>query len=198
VMTFNAGMRWEHRRHGFHPSRPTLRPSVGSGLLVSWAGMRGIVSLAAALALPTQFPFRGLIVLTAFAVVLGTLVIQGLTLKPLIRALALPDDDPVGREVDSAREQALQAGLRVLALEDPAVANPVRHEFTSHLRAPVAGDDGFASTTRHHELHRRALEAARQTVLEMRATDEIGDDAFHRIEEELDWLEMVTRQGDDA
>ena len=61
--------------------------------------MRGIVSLAAALALPATFPFRDLIVLTAFAVVLGTLVIQGLTLKPLLRALDLHDDDPVGREL---------------------------------------------------------------------------------------------------
>ena len=60
-----------------------LRPTVGSGLVISWAGMRGIVSLAAALALPSGFPYRNLIVLTAFSVVLGTLIIQGLTLKPL-------------------------------------------------------------------------------------------------------------------
>ena len=76
-----------------------LRPTVGSGLVISWAGMRGIVTLAAALALPAAFPFRDLIVLTAFSVVLGTLVIQGLTLKPLLRALDLQDDDPVGHEV---------------------------------------------------------------------------------------------------
>ena len=50
------------------------------------------------MALPPAFPYRDLIVLTAFAVVLGTLVIQGLTLKPLLRALDLHDDDPVGRE----------------------------------------------------------------------------------------------------
>ena len=66
-----------------------LRPSVGSGLVISWAGMRGILSLAAAMALPAEFPYRDLIVLTAFAVVLGTLTIQGLTLKPLLRALDL-------------------------------------------------------------------------------------------------------------
>ena len=77
-----------------------LRPTVGSGLVISWAGMRGIVSLAAALALPPAFPYRDLIVLTAFSVVLGTLVIQGLTLKPLLRALDLHDDDPVGRELE--------------------------------------------------------------------------------------------------
>ena len=77
--------------------------------------MRGIITLAAALALPdapgAEFPYRDLIVLTAFAVVFGTLVLQGLTLKPLIRALRLEDDDPVGREVESARSRALEAAL---------------------------------------------------------------------------------------
>ena len=77
--------------------------------------MRGIVSLAAALALPSAFPYRDLIVLTAFSVVLGTLVIQGLTLKPLLRALDLHDDDPVGRELRAARERALRAGLASFA-----------------------------------------------------------------------------------
>ena len=55
-MSFNTAVRWRHRRFGFHPPRPMLRPTVGSGLVVSWAGMRGIVSLAAALALPPAFP----------------------------------------------------------------------------------------------------------------------------------------------
>src|SRR6195256_6190680 len=86
-MSFNAIIRWRDRRFGFHPPRPMLRPSVGSGLIVSWAGMRGIVTLAAAMALPQGFPYRDLIALTAFSVVLGTLLIQGLTLKPLMRAL---------------------------------------------------------------------------------------------------------------
>src|SRR6185295_17483803 len=80
-MSFNAVIRWRDRRFGFHPPRPMLRPTVGSGLVISWAGMRGIVTLAAALALPVGFPFRDLIVLTAFFVVLGTLLVHGLTLK---------------------------------------------------------------------------------------------------------------------
>ena len=113
-MSFNAVVRWRDRRLGFHPPRPMLRPTVGSGLVISWAGMRGIVSLAAALALPAAFPFRDLIVLTAFSVVLGTLVLQGLTLKPLLRALDLQDDDPVGREVGAARERALARRAREL------------------------------------------------------------------------------------
>src|SRR5947209_6261921 len=93
-MSFNAVIRWRDRRFGFRPPRPMLRPTVGSGLVISWAGMRGIVTLAAALALPADFPARGMIVLTAFSVVLGTLLIQGLTLKTLLRKLNLRDDDP--------------------------------------------------------------------------------------------------------
>ena len=114
-MSFNAVIRLRHRRLGFHPPRPMLRPTIGSGLIISWAGMRGIVTLAAAMALPPVFPYRDLIVLTAFSVVLGTLVIQGLTLKPLLRALDLHDDDPVGRELTAARERALRAALASFA-----------------------------------------------------------------------------------
>jgi Na+/H+ antiporter len=191
-MSFNAVVRWQHRRFGFHPPRPMLRPSVRSGLIVSWAGMRGIVSLAAAMALPSGFPYRDLLVLTAFCVVLGTLTIQGLTLKPLMRALDLHDDDPVGREVRAARERALEAGLASLAHDESPVADAVRHEFTAHLASERAhGDESGTAPSAHDDLHRGALQAARQAVLTMRANDEIGDDAFHRIEEDLDWLEMA-------
>ena len=191
-MSFNYIVRWRHRRFGFHPPRPMLRPTLGSGLVISWAGMRGIVSLAAALALPSTFPYRDVIVLTAFAVVLGTLVIQGLTLKPLLRALDLHDDDPVGREVSTARDAALRAALATFADDRSAMADAVRHELTAHLtHADGNGNEGDRIHAAHDELHQRALQAARQAVLSMRASSEIGDDAFHRIEEELDWLEMA-------
>jgi monovalent cation/hydrogen antiporter len=191
-MPFNAVIRWRHRRFGFQPPRPMLRPTIGSGLLISWAGMRGIVSLAAAMALPAAFPYRDLIVLTTFLVVLGTLAIQGLTLKPLLRALDLHDDDPVGRELRAARERALAAGLANLERDRSPAAAAVRQEFTAHLGNDGAdGASGESAHAAHTGLHRDALHAARQAVHAMRATDEIGDDAFHEIEEELDWLEMA-------
>jgi CPA1 family monovalent cation:H+ antiporter len=192
-MSFNTVVRWRDRRLGFNPPRPMLRPTVGSGLLISWAGMRGIVSLAAAMALPPAFPYRDLIMLTAFSVVLGTLAIHGLTLKPLLRALDLRDDDPVGRETNAARERALRAGLASFADDRSPAAELVRQEFTAHLtreRADADARDGRRDA--HIDIHRGALQAARQAVLEMRASEEIGDDAFHVIEEELDWLEMAS------
>jgi monovalent cation/hydrogen antiporter len=190
-MSFNAVIRWRERRLGFRPPRPMLRPSVGSGLVISWSGMRGIVTLAAALALPAAFPFRDLIVLTAFSVVLGTLALQGLTLGPLLRALDLRDDDPVGHEVTAARERALRAGLASLDHDRSTIAEVVRQEFIAHLGSPdVHSADDEAGSSGHRDVHRRVLQAARQAVLVMRASDEIGDDAFHEMEEQLDWIEM--------
>jgi CPA1 family monovalent cation:H+ antiporter len=173
-----------------------LRPTVGSGLVISWSGMRGIVSLAAALALPGTFPYRDLIVFTTFAVVLGTLVIQGLTLKPLLRALDLQDDDPVANELQLARDRAREAGLATLTNNDSPVANTVRQEFTAHLTRTGEGETNEPMRAEHGALHRNAVNAARDAILAMRASDEIGDDAFHQIEEELDWLEMADRKTD--
>ena len=198
-LSFDTVVRLRNRRFGFHPPRPMmLAPTTGSSLVIAWAGMRGIVSLAAALALRPTFPYRDLIVLTAFAVVLGTLVIQGLTLKPLMRALDLRDDDPVGREVRAARERALRAGLTSLAHDRSAMAEVVRQELTALLAGErTAADPDDAARSAHNERLRCALRAARQAVLAMRARDEIGDDAFHRMEEELDWLDMAgSRSGE--
>lgn len=195
-MSFNAVIRWRDRRLGFRPPRPMLRPTIGSGLVISWAGMRGIVSLAAALALPQTFPYRNLIVLTAFSVVLGTLVIQGLTLKPLLRVLNLDDDDPVSRELEKAHEQALQAGLASLADDSSSAAEAVRREFTAGMAYQrETSDAADAPRAPHRELHRRVLQAAREAALTMRANDEIGDDAFHHLEEELDRFEIAVGIG---
>jgi monovalent cation/hydrogen antiporter len=191
-MSFNAVIRWRDRRFGFHPPRAMLRPTIGSGLVISWSGMRGIVTLAAALALPAGYPFRDLIVFTAFSVVLGTLVLQGLTLRPLLLALNLRDDDPVGHEVNAARQAALRAALAEFESDGSPVAEAVRQEFAAHLGSVSAEpEEGDARRLAHGDIHRRALKAARQVVLGMRANNEIGDDAFHQLEEELDWIEMA-------
>jgi CPA1 family monovalent cation:H+ antiporter len=109
-----------------------------------------------------------------------------------MRLLDLHDGDPVGRELRAARAQALRAGLASFAEDESPVADAVRQELSTHLAserttATTSGD----TRALHTRLHRDALQAARQAVLAMRASDEIGDDAFHEIEEELDWLEMA-------
>ena len=107
--------------------------------MVAWCGMRGIVTLAAALALPSQvngdpFPFRDLVIVSAFSVVLGTLILQGLTLKAVLSAVHLSDDDPVGQEVAKANAQALRAALATLPADyDSGPAAAVREELRSRL-----------------------------------------------------------------
>jgi CPA1 family monovalent cation:H+ antiporter len=187
-LSMTAIVRWRHRSDGSSTRRPPADSTTAGGLLIGWSGMRGIVSLAGALALPAGFPHRDLIVLAAFSVVLGPLVIQGLTLKPLLRALHVEDDDLIGREVRSARARALRAGLASLGDERSAAASTVRHELSAHL---ARDDVREVRYPQHGELHRRALQVAREEVLRMRASNEIGDDAFHQVEEDLDWLEMA-------
>ena len=188
---------WRIRRVGFRPPRPGMQPPSFSGaLVVSWAGMRGIVTLAAALALPEEtgggaFPFRGLIIVTAFAVVVGTLVIQGITLKPLLRRLHLEDDDLVEREVAEARGRAVEAALATLDGDGSSAAEAVRRELADHFGRGAAGsEEADPAEPSHEAVHRRAVDAARRAVLDMRDRDEIGDNAFHRLEEELDWVEL--------
>jgi CPA1 family monovalent cation:H+ antiporter len=161
--------------------------------------MRGIVTLAAALALPDGspqegFPYRDLIILCAFCVVLTTLVVQGLTLRPLLAMLGLKDDGSVQREVRLARAETARAALSVLAQEQdghPSI-DVLRREYEARVRSgerPASG--GESSETRMTELQRRAVRAQRQALLDLRARQVIGDDAFHLAEEEIDLLELT-------
>ena len=189
-MSFNAAIRWRDQRFGFHPPRPMLRPSVGSGLVISWSGMRGIVTLAAAIALPPAFPMRDLIVLTAFSVVLGTLLLQGLTLKRLLRALDLHDGDPVADELNAARQRVLGAVLTALPGGASAAVDLVRKEFKVRLGLSDAIGVQADAIAAYARASRTALDAGRAALLAMRTRGEIGDDAFHVLENELDWMEV--------
>ncbi|MFC6792539.1 cation:proton antiporter [Methylobacterium komagatae] len=168
------------------------RARLGAGVAVAWAGMRGIVTVATALALPGNFPHRDLVVFTAFATVLGTLVLQGLTLSPLLKVLQLPDDDPVGREVGRARAAAYGAALETLeSFEDCAATDALRAEFRAALAEAEAHEEGLAPESLPADASRlNAVLAARDKVMEMRRKGEIGDDAYFLLEEEFDWAEL--------
>lgn len=174
---------------------------LSAGIAVSWAGMRGIVTIATALALPERdpaFPFRDLIVLTAFCVIIGTLTIQGLTLRLLLNRLGLEDNDPVGREVGHGRTEAFRAALETLEDVDDAPSKALREEFRIALEQAEARDTGFAAEALPADAaRRRAIEAARDRVLALRSSGAIGDDAYYVLEEEFDWAEMnATPRGD--
>ncbi len=191
VMTYNTALRLKTRWFGSQRQQRIGPPTMKNGVVVAWCGMRGIVTLAAAFALPEVFPYRDLILLTAFAVVLGTLLIQGLTLKALITALKFPSDDPVGREVAQARTIAFREAMATIDTDPSPEAELLRSEYRTLLLRAEADPDGRASGELPADpLRRRALEAARRAILKLRADDVIGDDAFHRLEEELDWAEL--------
>ncbi|PYQ21114.1 MAG: sodium:proton exchanger [Acidobacteria bacterium] len=178
--------------------------------VVGWCGMRGTVTLAAALALPTgqhggaPFPYRDLILVTAFGVVLGTLVLQGLTLRPLLLHLRLEDDGTVEREVRLARVEALRAGLAAAETSKQAeTAALLRHSYALQLRRAEEelgkrrgdGTKEVATATAtpldvDAAVLRAVAGAQRRRLVALRADGTIGDAAFQRLEVELDWAEL--------
>ena len=166
--------------------------------MVGWSGMRGAVSLAAALALPLDFPMRNLILFLTFAVILATLVLQGLTLPTLIRRLRLHDDGAEQREELQARLAATYAALErldELATEDWTRDDTVQrlhglYEFRRRrlkARAGIWEDDGAEDRSlAYQRLVRELLEAQRQAIVGLRNQGQISNDVMHRIERELD------------
>jgi monovalent cation/hydrogen antiporter len=192
VMLYGIALRLLAKEWLLHRGASIAAPTFKGGIVVSWCGMRGIVTLAAAFALPEDFPYRDLILLTAFVVVLGTLIIQGLTLRPLVLALGLKDDNPVAIEVARARTVAYRAALDEIDGDPSEEAEILRHEYRALLlRAENDPGGGISSGELPADpLRRRAIGAARQSILTLRRSEAIGDDAFHQLEEELDRAEL--------
>jgi CPA1 family monovalent cation:H+ antiporter len=173
-------------------------------LIVGWAGMRGAVSLAAALALPTvtdagdPFPHRDLIIFLTFAVILATLVMQGLTLPALIRAVRVEDDGRDEREEVQARLAAIDAALA--RLDELALEDWTREESVERTRALLQfrqrrftarrdGDDGAGIEDRslaYQRMMRELFDAQRAELASLRNRGVISNEVMHRIERELD------------
>jgi hypothetical protein len=179
-------------------SRQSEPATVKSAIAIAWCGMRGIVTLAAALALPPGFPERDLLVFAAFGVVLGTLVVQGGTLGPLMRVLKLEDDGTVARELRLARARTAQAALEAMdaaAREKEAARETsrlVRRKYEVRLRRAEGSSAEQVPGADPTEFLRQVHAAERRALFDLRANGAIGDDAFHRVEEELDWAELNT------
>ncbi len=183
--------------------------SLAAASVVAWCGMRGIVTLAAALALPEApaggVPYRDFILFTAFSVVLVTLVVQGMTVGPLMKLVALRDDGAVDQEVRLARAETARAALAAMdrAAEASAHDGAGQPEMLGFLRrkyqvrllraeaGPQALDPNEADGWRDFgTVQRRAYIEERRRLSDLRRRGDIGDEAFHRVEEELDWAEV--------
>jgi CPA1 family monovalent cation:H+ antiporter len=171
-------------------------PTVAMSLVAGWCGMRGLLTLATAIALPADFPSRDLIVFAALTVVLGTLIIQGLTLGPLIRLLKFDDDDTMREEVTAARVMLIDTALA--ALDAQGDSGEVRT-----LRAIYEGDRKLTARGIHprekselDSLRRRTIKVERVKLAELRRAGSVDDDVFHVLEQELDWAEMAASPAD--
>jgi CPA1 family monovalent cation:H+ antiporter len=193
IFTATYGLRW------LLPSVQRRDPaSARVSTLVSWCGMRGVVTLAAALALPvampdgSPFPHRHLVILVAFGVVFVTLVGQGLTLPLLIRWLRLERDDSGDTEVELARKAMCKAAIgavdRLVAEAGlpESEAAPVKRFFNSrmlHLKPGAIAPDSEA------RLWLGAAAAQREALLRLWRAGDIGDDVLTRLEREIDLAE---------
>ena len=178
--------------------------------LVSWAGMRGVVSLAAALALPrtlpdgSPFPERELLIFLTFAVILATLVGQGLTLPLVIRRLGIAGDG--GDVHEEAHARIYLAEAAVASIERLAQEWPTHLELIDALRAQYAhraehlgahGDEDGEPTDEaerelleHRQIRLAVIEAEREALLRLRESGGVTDDVFRRVERDLDLEEL--------
>jgi CPA1 family monovalent cation:H+ antiporter len=164
----------------------------------SWAGMRGIVSLAAALALPLDFPARNLLIFLTFCVILVTLVGQGLTLAPLIRWLGVQDDGGGHREEAKARLVAARAGLARLEkladedwVHDAHVADMREHyeQRNQRFTARYTGngnETNEALAAAEERLLREVIAAEQEALLDLRDKGVINDEVLRTVQRELD------------
>ena len=166
--------------------------------LLSWAGIRGAVSLVAALALPRNFPDRELIIFLTFGVIVATLVLQGLTLPALIRVLRVTDDGGAEREEAKARIEAAEAALG--RLEELVEDGQVHPQTAERLRGSLGfrrdrfaarlhdtDDDGIEQRSlAYQRVMRELLDAERAALLALRHDHTIDDNIIQRVQRDLD------------
>jgi Na+/H+ antiporter len=180
-------------------------PSWQSAAIIAWTGMRGVVSLAAALAVPltlsdgNPFPGRDYILFVTFCVILATLVLQGLSLPALIHRLGVVDDGLANLEERTARLKANEAAVAYLAEVGsqfpPDQLERLRAEYDDRIRQlEVSADEGGTRTNgliapSYQRLQKEALDVERRTIIRLRDEFVINDEVLRRIQADLDHAE---------
>jgi CPA1 family monovalent cation:H+ antiporter len=184
---------------GVGPNEP--RPSPRVTVIVGWAGLRGAVSLAAALALPIQFQQRDLLIFVTFCVIAVTLVGQGLTLPALARSLGVVSTQDVEHEEAHARAAIAETALALMP--DLRTRWPGHIELIDRLQAEYEhraqhaeehheGELGAADTElfEHRQLKQELIDAERQAAREMHGRGAVSDEVLRRLERDLDLAEL--------
>jgi CPA1 family monovalent cation:H+ antiporter len=201
---------WPRRRSRSHP------PGWRQQTVISWTGMRGVVTLAAAAAVPADFPDRDVLQLLAYAVTIGTLLLQGLSLPWLIRVLDVTDPDQARRDAEAEvhlAERATAAALeRVAEVEqqlaervDPqrahAIAERIRGPLLARARSMAASvraeqsEDGERDRRRARTFHRvrqEIIQVQRRVLMEERDKGHLSDEVMRAVLQELDYEEAAT------
>jgi len=145
--------------------------------------------------LPAGFPQRDLIVLTAFAVVLATLIIQGLTLAPLVRLLDLDKTKELEAELEEARVQLAKTALASLDGKEGAEADHLRYGFI--LERDVAQSTHSAAMEKKRRLGLAAIRNQRKRLEQLRSSSVVGADSYLALQEELDFRELAITSEDE-
>ena len=190
ILVYNRITAGLARRRGEEPPA-----SVAQAVLVGWSGMRGLVTLATAFALPANFPQRDLIAFTAFAVVLATLVIQGGTLMPLIRLLRLDQSEARMRELSEARAGLAGAALRSIGTGGGQEGDHLRHLYRLHHDA--AAHRHLKPVAHLRRIGLAAVAAQRAALEALREAHKVSADSYLLLQEELDWRELTLLPEDD-
>jgi CPA1 family monovalent cation:H+ antiporter len=177
-------------------------PAAREVFVIGWTGMRGVVSLAAALALPEvladgkPFPQRDFLVFLTFCVILVTLVLQGITLAPLVRLLGLEGSGEQDGEEQEARRIVLEAAvayLETIKVERDEVSDEIFDDLIGHYRHKIASlspAEADQEHVAHHysfqEISRETTRVERDTAVRLRNEGRINDQVLRRIERELD------------
>ncbi len=182
-------------------------PKLPQIFVAGWTGMRGVVALAAAISLPetlnngTAFPQRDMIVFLTFAVIIVTLVGQGLTLPPLIRALGLASTGASHEEEHKARQKILRAALARLNQEREKDSDEFSEVYDQlvrmyEIKIEKFADDRAPETIRardhmekHSHLLKEMVRVERRTAVHLRNEGEIDDELLRQLERELDLTE---------
>jgi CPA1 family monovalent cation:H+ antiporter len=208
VLVIANARRWFD--HGID-AREGPRPPSTWTFVLGWAGMRGIVSLAAALAIPHEvapqvpFPARDLIQFITFVTILVTLIGQGLTMPMLIRWWNVRDADPTEHEIDAARFRIAEAGVKRLESLEPSFVSPAHWEIAGkiraryeeqmiHYRSHVEGVGMEGDGLRHQitkNIFLEVLTAERVLLAEMRLRGEVSDAIYRRLEYDIDLEESL-------
>ncbi|WP_208247398.1 Na+/H+ antiporter (plasmid) [Rhizobium sp. T1470] len=188
------------RRNG---RMPKAKQSLAATIVMGWAGMRGVVTLAAALSLPVGFPGRDIVLVAAFAVIIFTVLVQGITLAPLIRLLKIanPQDDILIQEHDaSAWKQVAEAQYRAVQIlsrrPDGSEQHPrlvEQYEHRARAAAQYLEDRGTHELIKadHFDAVLAAIRAGRAEVIRMYRSGEIRDRVMRDLEHELDLQEIA-------